>query len=54
MRSLVICPAETPDINIRETAAYGAEVIVADGQIDECGGSSARARRRAAGSTARP
>jgi threonine synthase len=37
MRSLVICPAETPDINIRETAAYGAEVIVADGQIDECG-----------------
>jgi threonine synthase len=37
MRSLVICPAETPDINIRETAAYGSEVIVADGQIDECG-----------------
>jgi threonine synthase len=37
MSSLVICPAETPDINIRETAAYGAEVIVADGQIDECG-----------------
>ena len=37
MKSLVICPAETPDINIRETAAYGAEVIIADGQIDECG-----------------
>ena len=37
MESLVICPAETPEINIRETAAYGAEVIVADGQIDECG-----------------
>ena len=37
MSSLVICPAETPEINIRETAAYGAEVIVADGQIDECG-----------------
>jgi threonine synthase len=37
MQSLVICPVETPDINIRETAAYGAEVIVADGQIDECG-----------------
>jgi threonine synthase len=35
--SLVICPVETPEINIRETAAYGAEVIVADGQIDECG-----------------
>ena len=28
---------ETPEINVRETAAYGAEVIVADGQIDECG-----------------
>jgi threonine synthase len=35
--TLVICPAETPDINIRETAVHGAEVIVADGQIDECG-----------------
>ncbi len=35
--TLVICPAETPQINIRETAAYGAEVWVADGQIDECG-----------------
>ena len=34
---MVICPAETPELNIRETAAYGAEVIVADGQIDECG-----------------
>jgi threonine synthase len=37
MSSLVICPTETPEINIHETAAYGAEVIVADGQIDECG-----------------
>ncbi|WP_294171973.1 threonine synthase [uncultured Sphingomonas sp.] len=33
----VICPAETPAINVTETAAYGAEVYVADGQIDECG-----------------
>ncbi len=37
MQTLVICPAETPAINIRETAAYGAEVYVANGQIDECG-----------------
>nr|WP_294848049.1 threonine synthase [uncultured Sphingomonas sp.] len=37
METLVICPAETPEINIRETAAYGAKVIIADGQIDECG-----------------
>jgi threonine synthase len=37
MEAIVICPAETPEINIRETAAYGARVWVADGQIDECG-----------------
>jgi threonine synthase len=37
IRTLVICPAETPEINVRETAAHGAEVWVADGQIDECG-----------------
>jgi threonine synthase len=37
IRALVICPAETPAINIRETAALGAEVYVANGQIDECG-----------------
>jgi len=34
---VVICPAETPEINVTETAAYGARVYVADGQIDECG-----------------
>ena len=37
METLVICPTETPEINVRETAAYGARVHVADGQIDECG-----------------
>ena len=37
IETLVICPEETPELNIRETAAYGAKVIVADGQIDECG-----------------
>ena len=37
MRTLVICPAETPAINVRETAALGADVYVANGQIDECG-----------------
>ena len=35
--TIVICPAETPAINVTETAAYGAKVYVADGQIDECG-----------------
>jgi len=37
IETVVICPAETPAINITETAAYGAHVYVADGQIDECG-----------------
>jgi threonine synthase len=37
IRTLVVCPAETPALNVRETAAYGAEVYVANGQIDECG-----------------
>ena len=37
IETIVICPAETPEINVRETAAYGARVHVADGQIDECG-----------------
>jgi threonine synthase len=37
IETIVICPAETPEINITETASYGARVYVADGQIDECG-----------------
>jgi threonine synthase len=37
IETIVICPAETPLINVTETAAYGAGVYVADGQIDECG-----------------
>ncbi|GAA4723198.1 threonine synthase [Sphingomonas lutea] len=37
IETIVICPAETPAINVTETAAFGARVYVADGQIDECG-----------------
>lgn len=37
IEAVVICPAETPLTNVTETAAYGARVYVADGQIDECG-----------------
>jgi threonine synthase len=37
IETIVICPAETPQINVTETASYGARVYVADGQIDECG-----------------
>jgi threonine synthase len=37
IETVVICPSETPEINVREAAAHGAKVYVADGQIDECG-----------------
>jgi threonine synthase len=37
IEAIVVCPAETPLTNVTETAAYGARVHVADGQIDECG-----------------
>ena len=37
IETIVICPSETPEINVTETAACGARVYVADGQIDECG-----------------
>jgi threonine synthase len=37
IETIVICPSETPAINVTETAAYGARVYIADGQIDECG-----------------
>ncbi len=37
IETLIICPSETPEINVREAAAYGARIYVADGQIDECG-----------------
>src|SRR3569832_105350 len=37
IETIVICPSETPLINVTETAAYRARVYVADGQIDECG-----------------
>jgi threonine synthase len=33
----IFCPAETPEINIREIAAQGAKVYRVNGQIDECG-----------------
>ena len=37
IETIVICPSETPHINVAETCAHGARVFVADGQIDECG-----------------
>jgi threonine synthase len=37
MEIVVYCPADTPEINMREIAAYGAQVIRVDGLIDACG-----------------
>lgn len=37
IRATVFCPADTPEINIRETAMLGAEVMRVDGLINDCG-----------------
>ena len=37
IRTTVFCPDDTPEINIRETAAEGAEVYRINGLIDQCG-----------------
>ncbi|SMF77073.1 threonine synthase [Allosphingosinicella indica] len=38
----IFCPADTPETNIRETAALGARVFRVDGLIDDCGAIVAR------------
>lgn len=42
IEALVLCPAETPEINVREIAAQGARVYRVNGLIDECGAIVAR------------
>ena len=37
IRSAVMCPADTPPINVAEITAQGAEIRLIDGFIDECG-----------------
>jgi threonine synthase len=37
LKATVFCPADTPEINIRETAMLGAEVFRVDGLINDCG-----------------
>jgi len=37
MESFVFCPADTPEVNIREIALQGGHVFRVDGLIDECG-----------------
>lgn len=42
IETIVLCPEETPEINVREIAAQGARVWRVNGQIDDCGGIVAR------------
>jgi threonine synthase len=44
LHATVFCPADTPEINIRETAMHGARVHRVDGLIDECGARVAAGR----------
>ncbi len=37
METFVLCPADTPEINVREIALQGAHVWRVDGYIDDCG-----------------
>ena len=37
IKSTVFCPADTPDINIREMGVQGADVFRVDGLINDCG-----------------
>jgi len=37
MRASVFCPADTPDINVREIAQQGGQVWKVDGLINDCG-----------------
>jgi threonine synthase len=42
IETVVLCPEETPEINVREIAAQGARVWRVNGQIDDCGAIVAR------------
>jgi threonine synthase len=46
IKVLVFCPGDTPEINVRETAAHGARIERIDGLIDDCGALAAEAARR--------
>ncbi|WP_278376658.1 threonine synthase [Sphingobium yanoikuyae] len=37
MESVIFCPADTPEVNVREIAAQGARVYRVNGYIDDCG-----------------
>ena len=42
----VFCPADTPEINVREIALAGAQVTLVDGLINDCGRRVAEGRER--------
>ena len=37
IEAVIFCPADTPEVNVREIAAQGARVYRVDGLIDDCG-----------------
>jgi len=37
IETVILCPEETPEVNVREIALQGARVYRVNGQIDECG-----------------
>ena len=37
MASIILCPEDTPEVNVREIAAQGARVYRVNGLIDDCG-----------------
>ena len=37
IEAVILCPADTPEVNVREIAAQGARVYRVDGLIDDCG-----------------
>ena len=42
IETIVLCPDDTPEVNVREIAAQGGRVYRVDGLIDECGAIVAR------------
>ena len=48
IEAIVLCPDDTPEINVREIAAHGARVYRVNGLIDECGALVAEGARQGA------
>jgi threonine synthase len=46
IETFVFCPADTPEINVREIALAGAHVTLVDGLINDCGRRVAEGRER--------